>query len=570
MISTRHFINGLEFRPVNAENIGFKFDYSGVNWREAELTVDNIVFANEARDIVMQHVNTIGVFEGIPYQVQIGSVILDYYVDLTEETVYSDSTIEAKIKRRKAADWFKPLADGLSFEAINAANPITGSFNVPYVIVKDNQPEMLIMLGITTYILVKELITATKELIEAAAELIRAVTPDAPFASVKLGDLIEISLKVAARLVYVALLIVTLINLINQIIQIIIPSVRYLKGNTLRSLITQGLQNSNIQLGFSSTLTKLDATVLPVPLLKTNSSWFNSLFTSFTQSFNKGYPTASDTIPTLGSAIDEACNLLNAEWRIINNVLHIEEVGTFDNPGTSIVTTLNVQENKENQWSYNVGDSWKRYYLRYAYDATDTHTLDNINGTAAEYQTDPVTVVNADLVSIKGYVSKPINFALGSRKSQLNYVESQLLVLAGIADGLVNALGGSSSLSSQVLNRIGVLQISSQFFTTTKLLWTIGGKQPSNYLSIIGAKLIYEQHHTSNQVKENFQKVESSRVRFAPNQFFQLLNNNKFLDENGDEHELLTFEWINESREAQVTFTTPDNKGDNTKTTWIN
>lgn len=570
MISTRHFINGVEFRPVNAENIGFKFDYSGVNWREAELTVDNIVFANEARNIIMQHVNTIGVFEGIPYQVQIGSVILDYYVDLTEETVYSDSTIEAKIKRRKAADWFKPLADGLSFEAINAANPITGSFQVPYIIVKDNQAEMLIMLGITTYILVKELITATKELLEAIAELVRALTPDIPFVSVKVGDLIEISLKVAARLVYVALLIITLINLINQIIQILIPSIRYLKGNTFRSLITQGCANSNIGLGFSSTLTKLDATVLPVPLLKTNPSWFNSLFTSFTQSFNKGYPTASDTIPTLGSAIDEVCNWLNAEWRIINNVLHIEEVGTFDNPGTSIVTTLNVQENKENQWSYNVGDSWKRYYLRYAYDATDTHTLDNINGISAEYQTDPVTVVNADLVSIKGYVSKPINFSLGSRKSQLNYTENQLLALAVLADGLVNALGGNSSLTSQVLNRIGVLQISSQFFTTTKLLWTIGGKQPSNYLNIIGAKVIYEQYHAVNQVKENFKKIESSRVRFAPNQFFQLLNNNKFQDENGDEHELVTFEWINESREAQVTFTTPDTKGNNTKTTWIN
>lgn len=567
MIATRHYINGVEIRPKNADNIGFKLDFVG-NWQEAELSVDSIVLEREARDMVMDHVNSLGLTEGLPYQVGIGSLLLDYYIDFTDNPRFTDSSVEVTIKRRKAVDWFKQQADGLSFELLNVKQPITGIFDVPYIIVKDNQVELLIMLSITTYTLTKEVIQAVKDLATATADLIQAITPDVPPAA-KIGDIIALSIRVAAQVVYTALLIIALINLVQQIIELILPKVRNLKANTFRNLITQGC--SYLGLSFSSSLTELDFTCLPVPLQKTNKSIFDFLFNSVLQSYNKGYPTALDTVPTLGTMIDEVCTWLNAEYRIVNGTVIIENDEYWQNQsGATITTTLNIQQTRENAWTYNVDEMFKRHYLHYAYDSMDSHTMDRIDGIAAEYNTDAVTVVNSDLVTIKNLYERSVNLSLGARKNQLNAVEKVLLVLAKSGDSVVNTLGGNSSLAAKVVNRIGVLQISNQFFTITKVLNAVGGKQPANYMDRLNAKYIYDTHHSVNDWNNAIRRIESGTVRFAPNQFQLLLNNNFVQDQYGNDIKILTFEWINESREANIMYTLASDIPTNTQTTWIN
>lgn len=570
MIPTQFYINGLEHRPVNADSIGFKLDFTSA-WQEAELNVDNVVLANEARDAVMLHMATLGPFEGIPYTIKIGDTILEYYIDLADSARFTDVDVEVKIKRRKAVDWFKPLADGLSFEAVNARIGITGQFNVPYIIVKDDQVTLLIMLSITAYTMTKELITAAKELQEAIADLIAATTPDAPPA-VKIGDIIALSIKVAAQAIYVALLIVALINLITEIINLLVPITRNFKAMTFRQLITRGLQHPEINLGFSSSLTQLDATFLPVPLIKEKQSIFDFLMSSLTSAFTKGYPTAADgQFATLGGTIDFVCNWLNVEYRILDGVLYIEDESFFSQQSGAIIrTTLNIQDRRTNAWTYNFGETWKRAYMHYAFDASDTHTLDNINGVATEYETVPITTVNADLVTIKGLNERAWPVALGSRKAKLNFVEKRLYSLAQLADGVVNFLGGNSSLAAKVLARIGNLQISSQFYTVPKLLWCVGGKQPANYLNYIGADAIYDARHVQDQVEENFQRIEQGVVPLAPGQFDQILNNRYAQDQFGNEIKILTFEWINESREANLSYSLDADVSTNTETQWIN
>ena len=162
---TKYSINGNYFRPTNADNIGFKMDWTG-DAREAELTVDAIELETDAKRLVIEHINTYGVFEGLPLTIEVGSLTLDYYIDLTDNPLISgagDSSIEVTIKRRKAVDYFKEQADGLSFEALNKTNPIT-LIDVPYLIIKDNQLEMLIMLGISIFTLTKALIEGIEQL----------------------------------------------------------------------------------------------------------------------------------------------------------------------------------------------------------------------------------------------------------------------------------------------------------------------------------------------------------------------------------------------------------------------
>ena len=111
----------------------------------------------------------------------VGNFSLDYYIDLTDNPLISgvgDSAVEVTIKRRRAIDWFKQQANGLSFESLNRTNPIN-VVDVPYLIIKDNQAEMLIMLIISIYTLQKALAEAINEVVEAIADITAAATPNA-------------------------------------------------------------------------------------------------------------------------------------------------------------------------------------------------------------------------------------------------------------------------------------------------------------------------------------------------------------------------------------------------------
>ncbi len=115
----RHFLNDIEISPRNVIDIGVTSDFTG-NPIELELNVDKIILPREALTIIQQHIATQGVFEGVPYRVEMPGVVLDYYVDLTESPVFRSYEIEVKIKRRNGLDNFFDRADGTTFELLNS------------------------------------------------------------------------------------------------------------------------------------------------------------------------------------------------------------------------------------------------------------------------------------------------------------------------------------------------------------------------------------------------------------------------------------------------------------------
>jgi len=62
----KHYINGIEIRPQNADVIGIRLDFTG-DWEEAELNVDSITLTNEAYTKINQSVSQLGLFEGVPF-----------------------------------------------------------------------------------------------------------------------------------------------------------------------------------------------------------------------------------------------------------------------------------------------------------------------------------------------------------------------------------------------------------------------------------------------------------------------------------------------------------------------
>lgn len=555
----KHYLNGVPVSPRNVLEIGLNTDYTG-NPNMLQVDADTVVLPREAREIILNHISTQGVFEGIPYTIVTDSgITLEYYVDLSEGTTYRDFEIEVKIKKRKAYDNFFENADGLSFELMNVKGVSFPFVDIPYLIIQDNQLELGVTLSLATYVMTKEAIQATKDLVTATRDLIEATTPNASIPPVPpIGEIISLSLAVAAQLAYTLSVYVALYKLAQDLFELLFPVVRYNKGCTIKNLIQKGCE----YLGYTLDSTLLDEwdklTLMPVPLVKDKKGIFNFLKNDLAFSFTKGYPTAQDTVSTLGELIKAVELWFNARTKVYNGVVQIERRDYWRNISTNaILPALNIQDKRQGEYTLNTIEAWKRSYIHYQVDYSDINTIDFFDPTDAEYSTEPLSVINSDLVTIKGLNDINIPFALGIRKSRLSWIEEIAKAFFVLIDGVTGIFGGGTSYVAKIKNRIGVTQLSQQYFGVTKVLYATNGRQPANYVDKIKASNIYKNYHNIDEININGFKIYSDvPVRLKSEEFVSLLDNN-FAYIDGVLCEILTIRYIDELSQAIISYKEP-------------
>jgi hypothetical protein len=517
----------------------------------------------EGYDLVKQHISSIGLFEGIPYRVEMApNISLEYFIDLTDASnVFKTHECEVKIKRRLANDSFFDNANATTFELMLKRGVNFPTFDVPYLIIKDNQLEVGISLSISIFSITKELILAVREVQESIAEIVQATTLNAGVPpSVDTGDIIALYIKLAARIAYFIALALAIVDLANQLFELIFPPLRYLKGCKLIDLLTVGCAHLGYTFQSSTLQAFSNYTVLPVPLVRDRESIFDITPSSLILPFNKGVPSSSDTVSTLGALMDAAATLINGETRVINGVVRLERWDFYQNATTNqILPALNLQAERDDAFSYNVDDIWKRYYIHYNLDLGDLHTMDVMyNYHDAEFSTEPTSFLNADLVSIKGLNDVNPPFSLGRRKTMFTELELTAKIFFNLIDTITGVFGNGTSFESQIDKRLGALIISQNFFTQTKLLWTIGGNQPQNYLNYLSAKSLWENFHFINQIQLRDAIIKNdARVMLTGAEFVTLLNNNYAVID-GQTCEILRIEFLDETHFSQITYKTPN------------
>jgi len=553
----RHLLNGVEITPRNRDSIGVVSTFEG-NPDELSLNVDSLVLPREAYEMIKQHIQTIGLFEGVPYSVESGGVTLDYYIDLTDPSnTFRSYECELKIKRRKALDNFNDNAAGTSFELLLKKGVEFPTFNVPYVIIKDNQTELALITGITLYMMTSAFIQSVKDLITTLSQGIQASTPNAGVPpSIDTGDIIAYILNIAAQVVFIAAQLLAVIQMATKFFALIFPPVRNLLACTIWDLMRKSCEYLGYQFESSLEAQYPHYAILPVPLIRNRKSIFDVIPEELTAPFNKGVPSSSDTIPTVGNLFDAAEVTFNGRTRVANGVVRFERRDWWANvTPNNIVPALNIQADRTDEFSYNTDDVWKRYYIHYNLDPSDIHTLDKIyDYHDAEYSTEPTNVVNADLVTIKGLNDVNIPFAMGARKEGLNWLEKLVKGLFQFIDFLTGVFGGGTNFAAKIENRKGVLMISQNYFTVTKLLYCVNGKQQPDYLDWIAARSLWGRFHVINEINLNDYVIKNeARIRMTQSEFVTLLNNN-FAEINGIMCEILRIEWIDEKSYAQITY----------------
>ena len=556
----RHFLNGVQVTPRNILTIGVESDFTD---RPEFLNVDTekLVLPREALPIIQQHLAIYGPFEGIPYQMILaGGQTLEYYVDLQSDPIFRDYEIEVKVKKRGGVDNFFDRAEGVTWELMSKNGVQFDMFDIPYLILPDDVVATAIGLGVSIYVLTNAIIDQVIAVSETITNIIEAIAINATLPpSITTGAFITMYIKLALQIAVLALTLVALVKMIQQFFELVFPKVRYLQGMKVKRLLEQGCNYLGYQ--FSSTL--LDGisglTICPVPLVKNKESFWDQLQNDLNFAFTKGYPTASDTTPTIDTLLRAMETTFNARTRVRNGTVELEVRNYWQNLSPNqVIPALNIQDKRQGQFTFNTGDIWKRTYIHYNVDFSDMYTVDFYDPTDAEFSTEPVLVNNPDLVSIRGLNEVIIPFALGVRKDSLNWLEKYALTFFQLADEVITIFGGNGNYAAQIADRKGVMKLSQQFFSTSKLMYTVGGKQPSNYVELMRASTIYENYHKINEIQVNDYKIiEEAPVRMTGQEFISLLDNN-YAEIDGVICEILTIKFKDEQSLATIAYKQPN------------
>jgi hypothetical protein len=548
----RYYLNGTECNPVNKDEVEYVFDFTDRRMRSLELSVNTLDFAKEDYDLIKDWKNTYGRFVGMPLDVQYSNgVTVRYLLDFSDEGYTErDRSCSVKIKRFRGMDNFFDNADGLSFGVLNWQP--SDFVNVDYVVIPDYQLSYFISLSLATFALAQELAKAVQEIAEGIADLTKAVTPVGVPPAPDWGAIIVATIKLAARIAYALFIIVALVQLITELLNVIFPKIRQFKAVTVKKLIEKGCAH----LGYSVSSDLLQSlsplTVCPVPLREKDPSLFLELFAPASLAYTKGYPSSRDTVQTLGQMIAAVEDIFNAKVAVNNGVVRIEQELTFEQEAVSNTPlAFNLQAELQNEHTFNTVEIYKRKVAVYQVDGGDINTFDDTKKSTYEISSEVINSPGADFELIKGIDFLNIPFARGTRKGTLTFVEKAAKVLAQAVDLFTNG-----NLSATIEARINVMQISSQYYGVTKLLWMNGTRLHQNQNAFIGCEALVNQYHASRFIQNNQKNVYQGMPLAAnESEIFNILANNFVILNNGQTAEIKRVSWSERRHMAEIDFT---------------
>ena len=546
----KHFINSVEITPRNIFDIGIVCDFTA-RIDQNKITTDTLILPNEGKQIVLDHLNNVGLFEGLPYEIQFSdNKTLDCYIDFTDSFQVKDLEVEVRIKKRNAHDNFFDNAEGLTFDYLNTQITLTQK-KVGYQILPQDAVAQALTTSITLFSIGVSIAQQVKEIAETAKEFLAAIAY-LPFAVQ--GKLLEAGLKLVIQIAFVAVLVFQALKLVQRMIELTLPKVRYLKVCTVLELLQKGCQ----QLGytFSSSFIQgnySNMVLLPIPRNKDKKKWFDVFMNDLSQSFQNGFPSAGDSTPTLGTLISAIESMFNAQTRVVNNVVQIERWDFWFNKSISnINSSLVLQTEGQNSFKYDFERLFKRYLIQYAVDYSDVNTIDSFDFANTEYSLERSNIVNVDLNLIKGLTDINIPFSLATSKQKYTWLENTFVNMYKLIDKLANSNYANKK------SKLGYLQLSQQYFSNTKIFIHDGNEKISSQSNtLLAPTYLWSNFHSINDPKQyQFIIKENVKIPMNGDTFNEMINFN-YATIDGVECEIIRLEYFDQKGFGIISYKQP-------------
>jgi len=538
---------------------------------EANITSSEMIFVNEEAVFIRNWITNgltggVGIFEGIPFKIQMLNSsstfdsfegFLDLSDDFTEETPVQ---VKCKIKKIAGVVSFSERIEGLTYNYLDSIGVFSNSdfSQCRYVIEREFQFLEFAILSLSTFMLVRELADTVQRL-SADIATISGLTATAVTGSV--GALVYSIAIAIINLIYAALLIIYIIQLIKELISYLISPTRIHKGLTIRKALEKACQYLGYQ--FQSSISDMDVVYLPSKSKPgyLDVSVFNPPIQQLIGALGSGLPNSADFGYTVAEMFQIAHKCFDAKTTIrkINGVdtVFVEPV---NNTGFWIPTSgFTMVDVLDEQKRYNTDELKANRLISFQLDLNDYWTLNNFRGNSYEITTDAITTNNIKLKTIKGFEEVRIPCALAVRKSSLSELETAVLNLCQVADSIVAFFGGNSSLSTYVTSRVGVMKVSSDLIQIPKLIKYVNGSIPSNNRDVWSAKYLENTYHNRKSFVRNnygnqYRNFDEREIPFGFTGFLSLLNYGSCLRSNGDVAEIKQFRWVFSSDRAVVDY----------------
>ena len=574
MIDAIFEINGVEqSTPRNARELKLitKWGDSGTiaDNSEAEVSTNTLQFVLEDAQTILDHVSKgltggVGIFEGIPYAIklrehQTGLVtqILDGYIDLVDGAKFiSCDEVEASIRKKQALDWLTSQADSFSFAYLASLGRITESdyVTVPYVLNQRPEGFALVMLSMSIYMSTTALIASIKETSKSIAKFLESINAGLAFG---VGDLISAGLNLTFDIAYSIALTYALIKMTEELIDQLFPPVRRYYGMKFSRMFEIGCDY--LGLTFQSTIF-LDARMKNLVYLPSKSvrgkigGGANGV----------GHPNQNSAIYNFGDFLRKMKEMFNASIKIDGNKLVFERSDYWDSKSSWIMPDVETnQDNRLSEFRFNTEEMLSNFMISFQTDVQDENTLENFLGTNFQVITSPVTSNERSFINVKNLGQVRLPFALASRKNDLTIVEKALKDMAQTVDKTVNTLGGNSSLSSKISNRIGMMVLTADTTSVDKVLIIDNEVIPAGVN--IKARDLWNYHLvdsfapildpiTGQTIHNQYKVYENVTIPFCSNDWYSLINNNKFTTPSGDIGEITDIEWDVYNEKATINY----------------
>jgi len=592
-----HYIQGKEVNPPrnyedvyiqgNKENDGLEIatTVKTFDWINAEAAI--------LKDILNQGITGgQGNLSGVAHKIKLvedGTVIeiFDGYIDL-QTAQYDQDLVTADSVPKLSIEWLESNADSITFERLYEKTPflnVTDVVAVPYVLSSVPNYQDLMFVSLTSAFIVTQ--------IERQAIIIEGVISE-------IGGLLTAGsgiFKLISEAIYTITLLVSVVKLINDLIDLIIQQVKYKFGMSVNRQIEAACNF----LGVNYQSPILESSLAKLHILPAN--YANPESVNENDNILKGFfnPAVTDQQPyykgTLGDLLREIRTLFNLKVVFRNGTLVIEPKNQRKN------ATFTLPEHYNPRFKTNADEFISNYTISFAFDTTERTTIDQWEGNNVQVTLDYKTAPQREFRLLKGIERVSTTFARGFAKKTLTapeklvnsflkvfrvvtapvvlLINTAIVVINSVIDGiekivkLLNNLGANIEYDpgrpekvkfkdvSDIENRIGMLQLENDFFSVDKLvLLDVNANPKKTKIAtendiILDAQTIFQTFHTDNSFdpsnKFNAQRFiyEYENVEMNLTEFNQVVKDGAVKLPTGEVCEVESYEYNAQDRLAK-------------------
>lgn len=569
---SEYLLNGISFNaPLKWEDVTIEAEYPDDSIQPS-LTIKEFEFNLEARQAINKWitdgtVSGVGIFEGMPLDLNLFNnnpltknfkAFIDFTNQLHDRP--DDGVLNVSIMKD---DDLKSFFDDLSgttcgyLESIGVFND-SDYINIPYVVEKKFNLFEILMTSIVLYLMSQALYEQILNTVDNVNKLsistipLPGVGPTGPTLTVNTGAVVYAAISLIIQLIYTAILLLAIIEISKTLFETLVPPQRNHKGILLKNALK--IIANHFGYDFTAPIDEYTNLVY----LPSNPNPDKKSLLGFVEVVS-GTPTGIPNNLDYGYFTEDLFNLAKtipyAKMALIGNTIHLRPK---NDPFWLQQTQWELPDVLINTLRWNTDDLKATRLLSFSVDTSDEWTIDNYDRTAVEIKTTPVSVINKRAVLLKGLDEVNFQVALGTRKNELNDIESLLKSVANFIDNLTGLFGGGSNFASKISNKIGVLKQTENWHTVPKLLYLNGGRMPINHRDLFNSELLWDKYHKEKSfVKDNWrgQKLvyKDVEIPFGLEDFFQLTTN-PYFQFNGIQAKITKFEWTVAEDSAVISF----------------